>query len=883
MRIDTNPIVRLEDYRPSDFLIDSVELDVKLHPTETRVVATLAMRPNPEGRSDAPLALDGDELKLKTVALNGRTLADEEFEASPQSLTIAQAPRQPFTLTIETEINPTANTKLMGLYRSGGNYCTQCEAEGFRRITYFLDRPDVLSVYTTRIEAERGDAPVLLGNGNPIESGSIEGSGRHYAIWHDPHPKPSYLFALVGGRLGRIAKTFATMSGRAVELAIYVEPGKENRADYALDALERSMRWDERVFGREYDLDVFNIVAVSDFNMGAMENKGLNIFNDKYVLASPETATDMDYAHIEAIIAHEYFHNWTGNRVTCRDWFQLCLKEGLTVFRDQEFSSDERSRSVHRIAEVKTLRARQFLEDSGPLAHPVRPTQYREINNFYTATVYEKGAEIVRMLKTIIGEEDFRRGMDLYFERCDGTAATVEDFLKAFADVTGRNLSHFARWYEQSGTPRVKVKGQYDSGAQTYRLDFAQSTPATPGQPRKDAMAIPVALGLVAHDGLPLNATCERVDERGVFLFDRPEDGITFTGVTSLPVPSLFRGFSAPVKVSLDLPNEELLVLLRHDTDAFNRWQAAQTVAMRLLAARSNGADVADAEIDAFSAALASFMERDAQEDPAFAALVGTLPSEADIAQEIGQNVDPDAIHRARSEMRRRIGLSCARHLRRFYESMTDLGPYSPDAASAGRRSLRNASLDLLAAADPSAGEALAVRQLESASNMTDRLASLSVLTTLPGAVREEAVARFGERYRSEPLVLDKWFTLQATIPEDGTLERVKGLMQHPAFSIANPNRVRALIGSFAMLNQVQFNRADGAGYRFLASIVLRTDELNPQLAARLLTAFGTWRMMESARRSHAEEALRSIAQKPNLSRDVGDIVSRSLEESQGK
>ncbi|WP_262298460.1 aminopeptidase N [Microvirga sesbaniae] len=893
MRTDTQQIVRLEDYRPSDFLIDRVELDVGLHPTATRVVATLTMRPNPEGRPDAPLVLDGDELNLKALALNGRSLSAEEFEASPQSLTIAQAPRQPFTLTIETEINPTANTKLMGLYRSGGNYCTQCEAEGFRRITYFLDRPDVMAVYTTRIEADREDAPVLLGNGNPVAGGVVDGSDRHYAVWHDPHPKPSYLFALVGGRLGRVSKTFTTMSGRAVDLAIYVEPGKESRADYALDALERSMRWDERVFGREYDLDVFNIVAVSDFNMGAMENKGLNIFNDKYVLASPETATDMDYAHIEAIIAHEYFHNWTGNRVTCRDWFQLCLKEGLTVFRDQEFSSDERSRPVHRIAEVKTLRARQFLEDASPLAHPVRPTQYREINNFYTATVYEKGAEIVRMLRTIIGEADFRRGMDVYFERCDGTAATVEDFLSAFAEVTGRDLSHFARWYEQSGTPRVTVKGHHDPDAKTFRLDFTQSTPPTPGQPEKGAMAIPVALGLVAQDGSAqddsaqdgswANAACARLDSRGVFLFDKPQDSITFTGVTSRPVPSLLRGFSAPVKLSLDLPNEELLVLLRHDTDAFNRWQAAQTVAMRLLVGLAKGVDAADQDIGALSGALCSFMGRDALADPAFAALVVTLPSEADVAQEIGQDVNPDAIHRARSQMRQRIGRSCAQPLQRFYDALSDSGPYSPDAASAGRRSLRNACLDLLAAADAGTGEALAVRQLESASNMTDRLASLSVLTTLPGAVREEAIARFGDRYRNEPLVLDKWFTLQAAIPEDGTLERVTGLMQHPAFSISNPNRVRALIGSFAMLNQVQFNRADGAGYRFLASIVLRVDELNPQLAARLLTAFSTWRMMEGARRAQAEQALRSIAQKPNLSRDVGDIVSRSLEEGGAK
>ncbi|MGF9759801.1 aminopeptidase N [Microvirga sp. 0TCS3.31] len=883
MRTETAPVIRLEDYRPSDFLIDKVELDVKLHPTETKVTATLAMRPNPAGRSDAPLVLDGDELNLKSVALDGRVLSAEEFEAAPHSLTIAQAPRQAFTLTIETEINPTANTKLMGLYRSSGNYCTQCEAEGFRRITYFLDRPDVLSVYTTRIEAGREEAPVLLGNGNPVESGLVDDSGRHYAVWHDPHPKPSYLFALVGGRLGRVAKSFTTMSGRKVELAIYVEPGKESRADYALDALERSMRWDERVFGREYDLDVFNIVAVSDFNMGAMENKGLNIFNDKYVLASPETATDMDYAHIEAIIAHEYFHNWSGNRVTCRDWFQLCLKEGLTVFRDQEFSSDERSRPVHRIAEVKTLRARQFLEDSSPLAHPVRPNQYREINNFYTATVYEKGAEIVRMLKTIIGEEDFRRGMDLYFERCDGTAATVEDFLNAFAEVTGRDLSHFARWYEQSGTPRVTVKSHYDEAAQTYRLDFTQSTPQTPGQTKKEPMAIPVTLGLVSHDGSPLSATCDQVDERGVFVFDKAADSITFTGVTSLPVPSLFRGFSAPVKVSLDLPNEELLVLLRHDTDAFNRWQAAQTVAMRLLASLSVGGPLASGEIEAHSAALSTFIDRDAESDPAFAALVMTLPSEADIAQEIGHDVNPDAIHRARSELRRRLGLACAEHLQRIYEACTDSGPYSPDAASAGRRSLRNACLDLLAAADPGAGEALALEQLESATNMTDRLASLSVLTTIPGKAREDAITRFGERYRNEPLVIDKWFTLQAAIPEDETLERVKNLMQHPAFSISNPNRVRSLIGSFAMLNQVQFNRADGAGYRLLTSIVLRADELNPQLAARLVTAFSTWRMMENGRRKHAEEALRSIAQKPNLSRDVGDIVSRSLEEAQPK
>jgi aminopeptidase N len=877
MRTETAPVIRLEDYRPSDFLIDRVELDVTLDPTATRVTASLAIRPNPAGRPDAPLVLDGDELNLKAVALDGRALPPGGFEATPQELVVSEPPRRPFTLTVVTEIDPTANTKLMGLYRSGGNYCTQCEAEGFRRITYFLDRPDVLSVYTTRIEAERDEAPVLLGNGNPVESGAVPGTGRHVAVWHDPHPKPCYLFALVGGRLGRVAKGFTTMDGRSVDLAVYVEPGKEDRAGYALDALERAMRWDERTFGRAYDLDVFNIVAVSDFNMGAMENKGLNIFNDKYVLASPETATDVDYANIEAIIAHEYFHNWTGNRITCRDWFQLCLKEGLTVFRDQEFSSDERSRAVHRIAEVKALRSRQFAEDASPLAHPVRPTQYAEINNFYTATVYEKGAEIVRMLKTLIGEADFRRGMDLYFERCDGTAATVEDFLQAFADVSGRDLSHFAKWYAQAGTPRVTASGSYDAAARTYRLDLAQETAPTPGQPTKEPMAIPVVLGLVARDGAPLDAASERVDRNGVFVLARDSDSLTFTGVAAPPVPSLFRGFSAPVKLTLDLASEDLLALLRHDSDAFNRWQAAQTVAMRLLVGLSRSADVDPLDVDGLTGALDAFLERQASADPAFAALVLALPSEADVAQEIQRDVDPDAVHRARQALRRRIGERCATRLQALRDGLAASGSYSPDAASAGRRSLRNVALDLIAAADPARGERLASEQLAGAANMTDRLAALATLTTLPGEAREDALRRFGESYRDEPLVLDKWFTLQATIAEDGTLERVQRLMAHPAFSMGNPNRVRALVGSFAMLNPTQFHRADGSGYEFLSRIVLQLDGPNPQLASRLATAFGAWRLMSESRRSRAEAALRHIAEKGSLSRDVADIVQRSL------
>jgi len=841
------------------------------------VTASLAIRPNPAGRADAPLALDGDELNLHALAVDGRIPPPGSFKAGSQALVFPQPPRRPFTLKIETHIDPTANTKLMGLYRSGGNYCTQCEAEGFRRITYFLDRPDVLSVYTTRIEADRDEAPVLLGNGNRVGSGAVPGTNRHFAVWHDPYPKPSYLFAMVGGRLGRVSKTYTTMNGRVVELAVYVEPGKEDRAGYALDALERSMRWDEQTFGREYDLDVFNIVAVSDFNMGAMENKGLNIFNDKYVLASPETATDMDYANIEAIIAHEYFHNWTGNRITCRDWFQLCLKEGLTVFRDQEFSSDQRSRPVHRIAEVKTLRSRQFAEDASPLAHAVRPTQYTEINNFYTATVYEKGAEIVRMLRTLIGDTDFRRGMDLFFERCDGTAATVEDFLQAFADVTGRDLSRFGKWYAQAGTPRVTGRGAYDPAARTYRLELAQETAPTPGQPSKQPMAIPVVLGLVARDGAALNARSDRVDPNGVVLFERASDTVTFSGVAAPPVPSLFRGFSAPVKLSLDLSNEDLLTLLRHDSDPFNRWQSAQTVALRLLVDLATGANLVRADEKGLEDSILAFLDAEGTADPAFTALVLTLPSEADVAQEIAKNVNPDAVHRARLALRRRVGECCFERLLGLRNELAATGSYRPDAASAGRRSLRNVALDLVSAADPDAGERLASEQLASATNMTDRLAALGTLTTLPGDARERALREFAETYRDEPLVLDKWFGLQAGIAEDGTLERVQRLMNHSAFSIGNPNRVRALIGSFAMGNPTQFHRPDGAGYDFLGRIVLQVDGSNPQLASRLATAFGPWRMMDEGRRTRAEAALRTIAKNSNLSRDVADIVQRSL------
>jgi aminopeptidase N len=873
MRTETPIAIRLEDYRPSDYLIGTVALDVALHPTATRVRAEIGLRPNPDGRAGAPLVLDGDDLTLTDLRLDGTPLAAEAYAVTPSNLTLTHPPAGPFTITIETEIDPTANTKLMGLYRSNGVYCTQCEADGFRRITYFLDRPDVMAVYTTRIEADRAEAPVLLGNGNPMEAGEA-GPGRHYAIWHDPHPKPAYLFALVGGRLDHVQRDFTTSEGRRVALAVYVEPGKAARADYALEAVARAMAWDETVFGRAYDLDVFNVVAVSDFNMGAMENKGLNIFNDRYVLASPETATDADYAAIEAIIAHEYFHNWTGNRITCRDWFQLCLKEGLTVFRDQEFSSDMRSRAVHRIGEVRTLRARQFPEDAGPLAHPVRPQQYAEINNFYTATVYEKGAEIVRMLRTLLGAQAFRAGMDRYFADNDGRAATVEDFLAAFAAASGRDLDAFARWYERPGTPRVAVQGAYDADARSYRLTFRQSLPGAPDSP---PLTIPVSLGLVGSGG-PLAVVCDRVRD-GVFVLERASDTLTFTDVATPPVPSLFRGFSAPVRIEMDMADADRLVLLRHDSDPFNRWQAAQSVAMRLLVQGTRSGILAKEAAEALAAALAAFLDGEALADPAFAALVLALPSEADVANEIGAEIDPDAIHRARHALRRTLAAGLAERFRHLRDALADAPgtPFSPDAASAGRRALRNAALDLLTATDPDGATAQAEAQMAGATTMTDRLAALSVLAQRPGPARENALARFAETYRAEPLVLDKWLAIQATIPESDTPERIRRLQVHPTFSMTNPNRVRALIGSFSMGNPTQFNRADGAGYRLVGETVLALDRTNPQVAARMLTAFGSWRMLEPGRRDVARSTLLEIRAAPGLSRDVGDILGRTL------
>ena len=879
MRTEQAQAIRLVDYRPPNFLIDTVHITAKLDGDKTRVIADIAIRPNPQGDNGAPLMLDGDALKLVALKLNGIALPADSYTVSPQGLTLAQTPPGPFTLTIETALDPSANSKLMGLYRSSGVYCTQCEAEGFRRITYFLDRPDVMSVYTTRIEADKAEAPILLGNGNLVEQGDLP-DGRHFAVWHDPHPKPAYLFALVGGQLDRVGGTFVTRSGRTVELGIFVEPGKADRAHYALDALKRSMQWDEEAFGCEYDLDVFNIVAVADFNMGAMENKGLNIFNDKYVLASPDTATDADYANIEAIIAHEYFHNWTGNRITCRDWFQLCLKEGLTVFRDQEFTSDQRSRAVKRIADVRNLRAMQFAEDSGPLAHPVRPQIYREINNFYTPTVYEKGAELVRMLKTLLGPENFRAGMDLYLRRCDGTAATIEEFLSCFAETSGRDLTHFALWYEQAGTPKLTVTDHYDAARQTYQLSFAQATPPTPGQPVKKPVVIPVLLGLVgSHGDMGLNA--EGVDaERGLYVLDDTTATIAFHNVPERPVPSLLRSFSAPVRLDFTLTKDDLLRLFRHDSDPFNRWQAAQSYAMQLLISATEAIKQgASAEAlgfgdDAFADAIATLITQSA--DHAFAAQILMLPSEGDIAREIGQEIDPDAVMQARRAVRAALSRAIADRLEALYGALSSATPYRPDAAEAGRRALRNGALDLLVAGDPARYARLAFQQFEQADNMTDRFAALSTLSQHKTDWREKALLAF-ETLTTDPLILDKWLALQASIAEPDTLDRIRGLMQHRGFSLSNPNRVRSLIGAFAMANPSQFHRADGAGYDFVARIVLDLDRSNPQVAARILSSFRTWRSMEAGRRAKALAALKRIAETDDLSSDVADIATRSL------
>ncbi|MCW5712439.1 aminopeptidase N [Shinella sp.] len=880
MRTENGRIIHLADYRQTDFVLERVDLTFELDPTETKVEARLIFHRREGADPAAPLVLDGDELVMTSLLFDQMEMDKARYDATPDSLTIRDLPAtDPFEITITTMINPEANTQLMGLYRTNGVYCTQCEAEGFRRITYFPDRPDVLAVYTVNIIADKASCPLLLSNGNFL-GGAGYGEGRHFAAWFDPHPKPSYLFALVAGDLGVVEDTFTTMSGREVTLKIYVEHGKEPRAAYAMDALKRSMKWDEEVFGREYDLDIFMIVAVSDFNMGAMENKGLNVFNDKYVLADPESATDQDYANIEAIIAHEYFHNWTGNRVTCRDWFQLCLKEGLTVYRDHEFSADQRSRAVKRIAEVRHLKSEQFPEDAGPLAHPVRPTKYREINNFYTTTVYEKGSEVTRMIATIVGKDGFKKGMDLYFERHDGDAATIEDFVKCFEAANGVDLSQFSLWYHQAGTPLVSVSSSYDQAKGAFTLSLEQMIPPTPGQAAKEPMHIPLRFGLLSADGTEaLPSAVSGADVTGDVLHLRERrQTVTFSGIASRPVVSLNRSFSAPINLHFEQAPADLAHIARHDSDLFARWQALNDLALPNLVEAARKARAGEAvETNPVLADTLIAIAGDETLEPAFRAQALALPSESDIARELGSNNDPDAIRAGREAVLAFVANRDPAVFAALFEGHRTAGTFTPDAMSAGRRALRNAALAYLAVADGTptrAAEAFAA-----ADNMTDLSAALTVLAhRFPDAPEASAALEtFRARFADNALVIDKWFSIQSTIPGDGALDRVRALMESPHFNRANPNRVRALVGTFAFSNPTGFNRADGAGYRFLAEQILEIDPKNPQLAARILTSMRSWRALEDGRSDHARNALRTIAAGEKLSSDVSDIVERML------
>ncbi|PLX44699.1 MAG: aminopeptidase N [Hyphomicrobiales bacterium] len=872
--------IKLADYAPSPYLISHVDMDVWLDPNRTRVRTVLQIRPNPAAPAQgAPLVLDGETIELTAIALDGEALAKGAYRCDTTSLTIADVPEGPFRLEIENLCNPAANTALSGLYLSNGIYCTQCEAEGFRRITYFLDRPDVLATYRVRLEAPANAAPVLLANGNLTEIGGSEDMV-HYAIWDDPHPKPSYLFAMVAGDLASVEDRFTTMSGRNVVLRIFVEHGKTDRCDYAMDALKRAMAWDEQMFGREYDLDIFMIVAVSDFNMGAMENKGLNIFNDKYILVRPDTATDTDYAHVEGIIAHEYFHNWTGNRITCRDWFQLCLKEGLTVFRDQQFTADQRSAAVKRIEDVRLLRSHQFPEDAGPLAHAVRPDSYIEINNFYTATVYEKGAEIVRMLHRLLGPAGFRKGMDLYFTRHDGEAATVEDFIACFAETAGRDLTQFMLWYQQAGTPELTVSGRYLPGADIFELTAVQSTGPTPGQPDKKPLPIPLALGLIDKDGrdLPLVLEDGTRIENGLIELTETSQSFRFAGLEQAPVPSLLRGFSAPVHLTAGLSNADRTHLMAHDSDLFNRWQVAQDYALQIL--KRNTAALRSGMSPRKGMRLAEAMLAtltDEKLEPAYRALFITLPGETDIAREIGTDVDPGAIHEAHEHLRAALGAAMRSGLETVYESLADRGPYSPDAAASGRRALRNAALGLLATSGAAADIARLEAHYREAANMTDMVAALGAAAHMDIPQRLLLFDDFYSRWHADHLVMDKWFALQATSSLPETLETVEALTRHELFSPTNPNRVRAVIGAFTAANPVNFHRLDGRGYDFAARWILQLDRINAQVAARMTGAFRNWRMLEPERRELARTALSSIANHEGLSRDVYEIATKSL------
>ena len=861
----------LRDYQCPDFLIDQVNLEFDLDEEFTVVKSSLSLHVNPKSvHPNKDLVLTGEALELQSVVLNGKLLKEIDYTVTDKTLTIFSVPEK-FNLEITTRIKPQENTSLNGLYKSSGNFCTQCEAQGFRRITYFLDRPDVMSRYTTKITADEKKYPVLLSNGNLIDSGKAK-NGKHWVKWEDPFKKPSYLFALVAGTLEHIEDFFVTKSGRRVVLRIYVEKGNRDKCAHAMQAVKKAMRWDEKAYGREYDLDIYMIVAVSDFNMGAMENKGLNIFNTQYILANFKTATDLDFIHVESVIAHEYFHNWTGNRITCRDWFQLSLKEGLTIFRDQSFTADTTSKTVTRIQNVNGLRTHQFPEDAGPLAHSVRPDSYIEINNFYTTTVYEKGAEVIRMIKTIIGGDSFRRGMDLYFERYDGQAVTIEDFVKAHEDASGIDLTQFRLWYAQAGTPILTIEDEYDSASQTYKLIIKQTCPPTPGQPEKKPMHIPVAVGLLDQSGQEMAHELLHVKNH--------EDQFVFKKIKSKPVPSLLRNFSAPVKIKYPYSSSDLVLLFKNDTDLFNRWEAGQKYAintiLQLVQDYQQGKSLAlsDEFLDAYQHILQTM-----QHDKWLLSEMLTLPSERYLAEQMAV-IDIDAIHAAREFVLHQLALKLKTSCEEIYHRLSKENQHDQfSMEDVGNRFLKNLCLGyLMLLPDSAIHEKIGMHQFRQAlsSNMTDTMAALRALVNTEGAYREQALAQFYDKWHDDALVVDKWFALQATSKLPGTLKQVKKLMQHEAFDIKNPNKVYSLIGAFGG-NLLHLHAKTGEGYQFLAEVVLKLNALNPQVAARMLKPLTTWKRYDKERQALMREQLELLSKNPALSPDVFELVTKSL------
>lgn len=887
---DSSPqTIHLKDYRQPDFWIPQTELHFDLREDKAIVRSDLLIERNPAGRAGAPLVLDGEKLKLLKVSIDGRELSAGEYEATPDRLAIARAPDR-FHLQVVVEIEPQKNLSCQGLYKSAGMFCTQCEAEAFRAITYFLDRPDVMSVYTVTVEAEKAKYPVLLSNGNPIARRDLEG-GRHEVKWHDPFKKPSYLFALIAGDLGVLEDTYTTKSGRQVKLEIYARHGLQDRCRHAMDALKWSMKWDEDTYGLEYDLDIYMIVVAEDANMGAMENKGLNVFNAHYVLANPQTATDTDYDGIAAVVAHEYFHNWTGNRVTCRDWFQLSLKEGLTVFRDQRFSADHGSEAVNRIEDVVRLRSNQFPEDAGPMAHPIRPQSYITIDNFYTMTVYEKGAEVIRMIETIVGRDGFRKGMDLYFERHDGQAVTTEDFVAAMADANGVDLTQFRdSWYDQAGTPTIKVTTEFNPGKETFAVTIEQSCAPSPGQAVKKPYHIPVAVGLLGRDGRDMSlqlvgGTHVSAGDAGqttqVLHLREPRQTFIFTGVREKPVLSLLRKFSAPVRVEFDWSDEELAFLMANDSDAFSRWEAAQTLAIRtikqMISSIQAGRGAAEIEgateriVKAFGAVLANETL-----DPDFKSYMLAMPSETYLAQFYAV-VDVDAIHQARETLMRAIAKAHRSSFSSIYARLLTTPTEGIGPQFAGLRSLKNRTLEYLAIGDDATGLDLAARQRREAKNMTDEIGALQALNRASSPLRAQEIKGFYEKWKSESLVMNKWLMMQAMSPQASALDDVKRLMNDPIFDKNNPNKVSSLIGGFSRANPVRFHDRSGSGYRFLADQVMEIDTRNPQLAARLATGFNQWRTFDEGRQEAIRGELKRILAQPGLSSNTYEIVSKAL------